>query len=188
MNSHEFRTVVKELDSATIKKYKVKPANFKAVCFALSMYGDYKSGTRVKPSWLTVAKNACVDRKTAMKVRDILILSGILLPVSKTEANISVYEFSDNYTFNQEIEIPEGVDWRWTNESIDELSTLAEQLSTQEDQLSSTVVQLSSIDGHNTTIDTTYNSNKDITITEVNIFKSGRKDSSGWKHLNLLDL
>jgi hypothetical protein len=185
MNSHEFRTVVRDLDSATIKKYNIKPAYFKAICFALSMYGDYKSGTRVKPSWLTVAKNACVDRKTAMKVRDVLISSGILIPVSKTEANISVYEFSDNYTF--EIEIPEGVDYRWTAESIDELSTLAEQLSNSEDQLSITEDQLSSIDGHNSTIDTTYNSNKDITITEVNIFKSGRKDSSGWKHLNLLD-
>jgi hypothetical protein len=188
MNSHEFRTVVRDLDSATIKKYNVKPAYFKAVCFALSMYGDYKSGTRVKPSWLTVAKNACVDRKTAMKVRDILLSSGILVPVSKTEANISVYEFSDNYTFDQIEEIPEGIDWNWTAESQDELSILAEQLSNSEDQLSITKDQLSSIDGHNTTIDTTYNSNKDITITEVNIFKSGRKDSSGWKHLNLLEI
>lgn len=183
MNSHDFRAVVKELDSATIKKYNVKPAYFKAVCFALSMYGDYKSGTRVKPSWLTVAKNACVDRKTAMKVRDILISSGILVPVSKTEANISVYEFSDNYSFDQEI--PEGVDWRWTSESIDELSTLAEQLSNSEDQLSITKDQLSSNSGHNTTIDTTYNSNKDITITNL---KSGKRDNSGWKHINLLEL
>lgn len=184
MNSHDFRAVVRDLDSATIKKYNVKPAYFKAVCFALSMYGDYKSGTRVKPSWLTVAKNACVDRKTAMKVRDILISSGILVPVSKTEANISVYEFSDNYTFEQDQEIPEGVDWRWTSESIDELSILAEQLSNSEDQLSVTEDQLSSNSGHNTTIDTTLNSTKDITITS---FKSGRKDSSGWKHLNLLE-
>jgi len=190
MNSHEFRTVVKELDSATIKKYNVKPAYFKAVCFALSMYGDYKSGTRVKPSWLTVAKNACVDRKTAMKVRDILISCGILIPVSKTEANISVYEFSDNYSFDsiQIQEMPEGIDWTWTSESIDELSNLADQLSNQQDQLSSTVVQLSSIDGHNTTIDTTYNSNKDITIKELDIFKSGKGDSSGWKHINLLEI
>jgi hypothetical protein len=183
MNSHEFRVVVKELDSATIKKYNIKPAYFKAVCFALSMYGDYKSGTRVKPSWLTVARDACVDRKTAMKVRDLLISSGILVPVSKTEANISVYEFSDNYSFSQEI--PEGVDWTWTSESIDELSTLAEQLSKSEVQLSISKDQLSNNSGHNTTIDTTINSTKDITITN---FKSGRRDSSGWKHINLLEL
>lgn len=187
MNSHEFRAVVRDLDSATIKKYNIKPAYFKAVCFALSMYGDYKSGTRVKPSWLTVAKDACVDRKTAMKVRDVLISSGILVSVSKTEANISVYEYSDNYSFNQDQEIPEGVDWRWTSESIDELSTLAEQLSNSEGQLSVTSNQLSSIDGHNTTIDTTYNSNKDITITKVKTLKSGRSVTPEWKHINLLE-
>lgn len=186
MNSHDFRVVIKELDIATIKQYNIKPAYFKAVCFALSMYGDYKSGTRVKPSWLTVAKNACVDRKTAMKVRDVLIASGILVPVSKTEANISVYEFSDIYTFEQQI--PEGVDYRWTGESIDELSTLAEELSKSEDQLSITKDQLSSKSGHNTTIDTTYNSTKDITVTKVTNFKSGRRDSSGWIHTNLLEL
>lgn len=188
MNSHEFRVVVKELDAAAIKKYNINPAHFKAVAFALSMYGDYKSGTRVKPSWLTISKDACVDRKTAMKVRDYLILSGILVPVSKTEANISVYEFSDDYNFDPENEtVPEGVDYRWTSESIDELSNLADQLSNSDNQLSNFSDQLSSIDGHNTTIDITFNSTKDITNNNI-IFKPARKDSSGWKHINLLEL
>jgi hypothetical protein len=168
MNSHDFRVVIKELESTTIKQYNIKPAYFKAVCFALSMYGDYKSGTRVKPSWLTVAKNACVDRKTAMKVRDVLLSSGILIQVSKTEANISVYEFSDDYSF--------------------ELSNSAVELSNLEGQLSKSDEQLSSNSGHNTTIDTTYNSTKDITITKVDFIKPGRKDSSGWIHKNLLEL
>jgi hypothetical protein len=172
MNSHEFRTVVKDLDSATIKKYNIKPAYFKAVCFALSMYGDYKSGTRVRPSWLTVAKDACVDRKTAMKVRDLLISSGILIPVSKTEANISVYEFSDDYSFT----------------GNHQLSKSSDQLSNSNNQLSNSDGQLSSIDGHNTTIDTTFNSIKDITITKINTSKPERKGSSGWKHINLLEL
>ena len=130
MNSHEFRVVVKELDAATIKANRINPAHFKAVCWALSMYGDYKSGTKVKPSWLSVARDACVDRKTAMKVRDYLIASGIIFQVSKTEANISVYEFSDDYDF---------------------------QLSRKAIQLSKNSLQLSNIDGHNTTIDITYN-------------------------------
>ncbi len=129
MNSHEFRVVIKELDSATIKAHNINPAHFKAVCWALSMYGDYKTGTRVKPSWLSVARDACVDRKTAMKVRDYLLAAGIIFQVSKTEANISVYEFSDDYDF---------------------------QLSRKAIQLSKKTIQLSNIDGHNTTIDTTY--------------------------------
>jgi hypothetical protein len=121
--------VIKELDSATIKAHNINPAHFKAVSWALSMYGDYKTGTRVKPSWLSVARDACVDRKTAMKVRDYLVAAGIIFRVSKTEANISVYEFSDDYDF---------------------------QLSRKAIQLSKNTVQLSNIDGHNTTIDTTY--------------------------------
>ena len=129
MNSHEFRVVIKELDSATIKAHNINPAHFKAVCWALSMYGDYKSGTKVKPSWLSVARDACVNRKTAMKVRDYLLAAGIIFQVSKTEANISVYEFSDDYDF---------------------------QLSRKAIQLSKKTLQLSNIDGHNSTIDTTY--------------------------------
>jgi len=135
MNSHDFRTVIKELDSATIKAHNINPAHFKAVCWALSMYGDYKTGTRVKPSWLSVARDACVDRKTAMKVRDCLLAAGIIFQVSKTEANISVYEFSDDYNF--------------------QLSNKVIQLSIKEDQLSN-------IDGHNTTIDTTINTKRII--------------------------
>lgn len=133
MNNHDFRRVVKDLDAKTIKDNNINPAHFKAVAFALSMYGDYKSGTRVKPSWLSVARDACVDRKTAMKVRDFLLASGIIFQVSKTEANISVYEFSDDYNF--------------------QLSNSVIQLSIKEDQLSN-------IDGHNSTIDTTNNSKR----------------------------
>lgn len=165
MNSHDFRTVVKELDSTTIKANNINPAHFKAVAFALSMYGDYKSGTRVKPSWLTVARDACVDRKTAMKVRDFLIASGILVQISKTEANISVYEFSDNYNF--------------------QLSTKDNQLSINEDQLSIKHNQLSNIDGHNTTIDTTFNTTLNTTVTKVTKFNKPGKGGLEWKNLNL---
>jgi hypothetical protein len=149
MNNHEFRTVVKELDSATIKKNNINPAHFKAVCWALSMYGDYKSGTRIKPSWLSVARDACVDRKTAMKVRDYLLAAGIIFQVSKTEANISVYEFSDDYDF--------------------QLSIKPIQLSIKEDQLSN-------IDGHNSTIDITYNSKRVI---------NNKPGEVKWNHSNL---
>ena len=139
MNSHEFRVVVKELDAATIKANNINPAHFKAVCWALSMYGDYKTGTRVKPSWLSVARDACVNRKTAMKVRDYLLASGILFQISKTEGNISVYEFSDDYDF--------------------QLSRKAIQLSTKQ-------LQLSNIDGHNSTIDIIYNTKRIISEDE----------------------
>ena len=89
------------------------------------MYGDYETGTNVKPSWLTVSKEAGVDRKTAMKVRDILLEIGILTKTSNTIKNISVYKFND--------------------------------LSKSQDQLSKSDIQLSTQNGHNSTIDTTYN-------------------------------
>jgi hypothetical protein len=77
------------------------------------MYGDYETGTNVKPSWLTVSKEAGVDRKTAMKVRDILLEIGILTKTSNTIKNISVYKFND------------------LSKSPDQLSKFDTQLSTQ---------------------------------------------------------
>lgn len=165
MNSHDFRTVVKELDSTTIKANNINPAHFKAVAFALSMYGDYKSGTRVKPSWLTVAREACVDRKTAMKVRDFLMASGILVQISKTEGNISVYEFSDQYNF--------------------QLSKKQDQLSNTDSQLSKLDDQMSNIDGHNTTIDTTFNTTFNTTVTKVTKIKRPEKKGLEWKTLQI---
>lgn len=93
LNHHSFRELVKEMPAKLIKENKMNPAHFKAVCFVLSMYGDYETGTRIRPSWLTVSREAGVDRKTAMKVRDYLIANGILIKVRTNEANISVYEF-----------------------------------------------------------------------------------------------
>ena len=145
MNSHEFRVWVKNIDPVFIKKYNINPSHFKVVCYALSMYGDYETGTRVRPSWLTVAKEAAVNRKTAMKVRDVLLDIGILKQVSKTEANISVYEYCD-------------------------LSIIEDQLSTSDEQLSNSDNQLSSIEGHNTTIYTTTNT----TFNTTNYKKSGK--------------
>ena len=130
MNHHSFRTVIKEMTIKEIKEQNLNPAHFKAVCMILSMYGDYESGTRIKPSWLTVAREAGVDRKTAMKVRDYLLSVGLLVKVATTEANISVYEFG-------------------------ELSISEDQLSINNEQLSNSSEQLSTIDGHNTTYNST---------------------------------
>lgn len=95
MNSHEFRVVIKNIDSTTIKEQRINPAHFKAVAFALSMYGDYEKGTRIRPSWKTVAKDACVDRKTAFKVRDYLLQLGLIVEIRTTSANISEYEYGE---------------------------------------------------------------------------------------------
>lgn len=94
MNHHDFRTFVKEMSSEDIKLANINPAHFKAVCYTLSMYGDYASGTSIRPSWLTVAREAGVNRKTAMKVRDFLLDHGILIKIRVNEANISEYEFA----------------------------------------------------------------------------------------------
>jgi hypothetical protein len=76
-----------------IKQSNINPAHFKAVCYTLSMYGDYASGMDIRPSWLTVAREAGVNRKTAMKVRDYLISQEVLIQIRKTEANIAEYKF-----------------------------------------------------------------------------------------------
>ena len=144
MNHHIFRVLISTTPSEVIKAYNVNPAHFKAVCFALSMYGDYETGTSIRPSWLTVASDASVNRKTAMKVRDVLLDIGLLIQVGKTEGNISKYEFGSI----NEIPTPE------------QLSISKEQLSINEEQLSTFDEQLSNIDGHNITINTT----KEITL------------------------
>ena len=174
MNSHEFRVVIKNMDASTIKAANINPAHFKAVAFALSMYGDYETGTKVKPSWLTVAKNACVDRKTAMKVRDYLILSGLLIQLSKTEANISVYKYGELSIQDEQL-----------SKTEDQLSIKDNQLSINKDQLSITHSQLSNIDGHNTTIDTTFNTTLNTTVTKVTKFNKPGKKGLEWKTLNL---
>jgi hypothetical protein len=95
MNSHSFRMWVKALDRNFFIKYNINPVYFKLICYTLSMYGDYKTGTNIKPSWLTIARESGVDRKTAMKTRDILIKESILVKTSLTNNNITVYKFQD---------------------------------------------------------------------------------------------
>jgi hypothetical protein len=155
MNSHEFRVVIKNFDAATIKANNINPAHFKAVAFALSMYGDYETGTSIKPSWLTVAREACVDRKTAMKVRDFLISQGLLIQLSKTEANIAVYKYG-------------------------ELSISKDQLSISDEQLSNLDSQLSNIDGHNSTYNTTSYTTNNTTYEIKN-----KKPGKGLSHSSL---
>lgn len=140
MNHQEFRTLVKTTSKDVIKSWGVKPANFVAVCMVLSMYGDYETGTNIRPSWLTVANEAGVDRKTAMKIRDILISNDLLVQKGTTEGNIAIYEFG----------------------SVVQLES--RQLSNSDEQLSNSEDQLSSIDGHNITYNTT--SNTTITLLQ----------------------
>ena len=148
MNHHQFRVLVKETPIEIIKSYNINPAHFKAVCFTLSMYGDYETGTSIRPSWLTIAKEAGVDRKTAMKVRDMLISAGVLEKVKVNEANISEYIFTDK------------------SEILDkQLSILDNQLSIDQEQLSIIEDQLSNIDGHNTNNNSKEDTTKDITFT-----------------------
>jgi DNA-binding transcriptional regulator YhcF (GntR family) len=137
MNHHHFRQFIQRLSSEVIRIFNINPAHFKTVCFVLSMYGDYETGSNIRPSWLTVAKEAGVNRKTAMKVRDVLLDQGILKLKRKNESNISVYDF----------------------EYPNELSIFDEQLSKMNEQLSS-------IDGHNITKDITKDTTNLIKIKE----------------------
>lgn len=110
----------------------MNPAHFKSVCFTLSMYGTYEKGNKIFPSWLTVAKEAGVNRKTAMKVRDFLLEHNIIVTIRKREKNISEYEFG---------------------QPSEQLSLLINQLSNSDEQLSNLENQLSINSGHNTIID-----------------------------------
>ena len=105
MNHHQFRRFIKEMPSSIIRLSNINPAHFKAVCMILSMYGDYESGTSIKPSWLTVSKEAGVNRKTAMKVRDYLLKNQLLIETAKTPGNISVYMFGELSTLNDQLSV-----------------------------------------------------------------------------------
>jgi hypothetical protein len=65
------------------------------------------------------------------------------------------------------------------------LSKKDNQLSINKDQLSINYGQLSNIDGHNTTIDTTFNTTLNTTVTKVTNFKKPGKKGLEWKNLNL---
>lgn len=133
MNHHDFRIFVKDMPIEVLKHFNMNPAHFKSVCFTLSMYGTYEKGNKIFPSWLTVAKEAGVNRKTAMKVRDFLLEHNIIITIRKREKNISEYEFG---------------------QPSEQLSILINQLSNSDDQLSNLENQLSINSGHNTIIDT----------------------------------
>lgn len=133
MNHHDFRVFIQKMPVAVLKQNNINPAHFKAVCFTISMYGTYESGNKIFPSWLTVAKEAGVDRKTAMKVRDFLLEHNVLITIKKRPKNVSEYEFG----------VPS-----------EQLSNLINQLSNSEDQLSNSQSQLSNNSGHNTITDT----------------------------------
>jgi hypothetical protein len=148
MNHHLFRLLIKDMPSKILKNNNINPAHFKAVCFIISMYGTYENGTSIFPSWLTVGKEAGVDRKTAMKVRDFLIKNGLLIEVSKRMKNISEYKFGE---VSDEL-----------SNLIYDLSNLDNELSNSSEQLSNLNSQLSNNSGHNTIIDTTNDSTKDI--------------------------
>lgn len=105
MNHHEFREFIKSIPAANLRALNVNPAHFKTVCYTLSMYGDYATGREIRPSWLTVAREAGVNRKTAMKVRDMLLKYEILIQTRKTEGNISVYKFNQLSTFNDQLSV-----------------------------------------------------------------------------------
>jgi len=155
MNSHEFRVVIKNIDAASIKEQKINPAHFKAVAFALSMYGDYEKGTRIRPSWKTVAKDACVDRKTAFKVRDYLLQLGLIVEIRTTSANITEYSYCEK-------------------------SIIEEEKSIIEDQKSILDTSEVHLGGPNRTIYTTTNRTIDTTIKNN---KPGNK--SQWQHTDL---
>lgn len=132
MNHHDFRLFVKDMPIEVLKHFNMNPAHFKSVCFTLSMYGTYEKGNKIFPSWLTVAKEAGVNRKTAMKVRDFLLEHNIIVTIRKREKNISEYEFG---------------------QPSEQLSFLINQLSNSDEQLSNLENQLSINSGHNTIID-----------------------------------
>lgn len=145
MNHHSFRQFIKQLPTQIIKDSNINPAHFKAVAFVLSMYGDYSDGSSIFPSWLTVAREAGVNRKTAMKVRDWLLENGLLIEIKKREKNIAEYKFA---------------------EPSDELSLLVDQLSIIDNQLSVSSMQLSTNIGHNSIIDTTIDTDKTLESQE----------------------
>jgi hypothetical protein len=136
------------MPSKVLKDNNINPAHFKAVSFVISMYGTYEEGNSIFPSWLTVAKDAGVNRKTAMKVRDFLIKNGLLIEVSKRMKNISEYKFGE---ISNELSV-----------LVYELSDSDKHLSNNNNQLSNFDSQLSINSGHNTIIDTTKDTIKDI--------------------------
>lgn len=149
MNNAEFIKWVKTLTTDDLAGTGLKtPAKAKAVCLVLATYGDYATGENIKMAWTTIAREACVSRTTAHKVRDWLAGNNVLVETGKTERNITVYRI-------------QAVDHlAWTTESGDDseqLSILEDQLSITDDQLSILEGQLSTLHGQDTTLDITDN-------------------------------
>ena len=79
-------------NSIILEDFGMRPIVFKGICQLLSLYGRYESGTMLKMSWRSISEQAGVDRKTAFKVRDILLQNGLLIEKKKLTTNISMYD------------------------------------------------------------------------------------------------
>ena len=79
-------------NSIIAEDFGMRPIVFKGICQLISLYGNYEDGTTLKMSWRSISDQAGVDRKTAFKVRDILLQNGLLIEKTKLTTNISVYD------------------------------------------------------------------------------------------------
>jgi len=101
MNNTKFRFYIKDMPCSIIAEdFGMKPIIFKGICQLLSLYGDYATGTGIRMSWRTMAEQAGVDRKTAFKVRDILVENGLLIERHKLSTNISVYDLGPDVHYD----------------------------------------------------------------------------------------
>lgn len=92
MNNTKFRFYIKDMPNSIISEdFGMRPIVFKGICQLISLYGNYEDGSNLRMSWRSISEQAGVDRKTAFKVRDILIQNGLLLEKNKLTTNISVY-------------------------------------------------------------------------------------------------
>lgn len=93
MNNTKFRFYIKDMpNSIIVEDFGMRPIVFKGICQLISLYGSYETGTTLKMSWRSISEQAGVDRKTAFKVRDILLQNGLLIEKNKLTTNISVYD------------------------------------------------------------------------------------------------
>lgn len=136
MNNSKFRFYIKDMPTSIIAEdFGMRPIVFKGICQLISLYGDYETGSGLKMSWRSISEQAGVDRKTAFKVRDILLENGLLIEKNKLTTNISVYDLGAVVPF-EDLRGPFS-DTPTGHNSIDYLDIIEDNESSDEDSYSS---------------------------------------------------
>ncbi len=117
LNHADFRWFVLHFPEAALKDAKLARTSFVAVALALSMYGDYATGTRVNPSKKLLHNQTGAHNDTITKVIEVLMQSGAIEVTGTHQGDnggkpSEVFRFRRSHAVEKVLAKRDAKDWR----------------------------------------------------------------------------